>query len=83
MSFPPADPATSFVPEQAIAWQRFWSENHAKRWRNGSRGGLIAVKRDAGVAIPNRPRLNCRETILALERQINEGRQLSPVKETP
>lgn len=64
-------------PAKAHAWGEAWRHKHRGRYFDDGGRGLHPIR--LPMPAPN----DCRETILALERQINEGRQLSPVKETP
>ena len=64
---------------KAQAWGEAWRREYRGRYRyldDGGRG-LHPIR----VPMPIPP--DCRDTILAIERQINDGRQLSTPKETP
>ncbi len=61
------------MSEAQKTWLQTWMERHAMRW-NASPDGYI--ERDPAPVLPP-PENESRRVILELEREINEGRQLS------
>ena len=68
-------PHLQLDPAKARAWGEEWRNKHASRWSSGEDRGLFLKHRLRSSAPVSKS--HCRDTILALERQINGGLQLS------
>lgn len=65
-------------PDKARQWGEQWRTKHSRRWVNDGGAGFFPRHQPA----PSTPlgRNHSRDVILALERQINGGQQLSEVR---
>jgi len=61
-------------PAAHSAWMDRWERDHSGRWRH--RGSKLVLPTPTHPVPPLRP---CRDTILELERELNDGAQLSEV----
>lgn len=69
---------------RAYQWEAEWETKFLPRWRSLAKsfGGSHLYEPVEPLATITLETNESRITILALERQINDGQQLSPVKET-